>query len=159
MRTFRNQMQVKFELNFAEWPTSCGLEAGGGGVRTSKRSGGRNVLKICTILVLVFYYSSFRNTFTTAAFLFNKLTYKSSSYASTHCIHPSLLMTSWLTATVFPVKDLFCRKKRRKSTCLWKLLTTRRREGYEGGHFYEFQSRLKPVDLIEGLFTTQIFPI
>ena len=91
-------------------PTSWGF----GGVRTSKRSRGWNVFKICTIWVLVFYYSSLRNTFTTVAFLFNKLTYKSPSYASAHCIHPSLLMTSWLTTTVFSVSDLFCRKMSEK---------------------------------------------
>ena len=51
-----------------------------------------------------------KNKFTTVEFLFNKLTYKSSSYASTRCIHPSLLMSAWLTTIVFSVSALFCRK-------------------------------------------------
>ena len=50
------------------------------------------------------------NKFTTVEFLFNKLTYKSSSYASAHCINPSLLMSAWLTTIVFSVSALFCRK-------------------------------------------------
>ena len=63
MPTFRIQMRVKFELSFAEWTNqlgSFGGRGGGGwGVRTSKRSRGRNALKVYTIWVLVFYWKIF----------------------------------------------------------------------------------------------------
>ena len=55
------------------------------------------------------------NKFTTAAFLFNKLTYKYPSYASSHRIHQSFLILAWLmTTTVFPVSAIFCRKMTEK---------------------------------------------
>ena len=58
---------------------------------------------------------SLGNKFTTAAFLFNKLTYKYPSYASTHRIRQSLLILAWLmTTTVFPVSAIFCRKMTEK---------------------------------------------
>ena len=55
------------------------------------------------------------NKFTTAAFLFNKMTYKYPSYASSHRIHQSFLILAWLmTTTVFPVSAIFCRKMTEK---------------------------------------------
>ena len=54
------------------------------------------------------------------AFLFNKLTYKSLSYAATSCIHPSFLISAWLAKIVSPVSAIFCRKMSEKVNLLVK---------------------------------------
>ena len=85
-----NQMWVKCETCFAEWVNQPG-------VRTSKRGRGSKALKAYIIWALVLYW---KILFTeqihsySKAFLFNKkiFSYKSPSYASTPCIHPSFLI-------------------------------------------------------------------
>ena len=78
----RNQVRVKCEPSFAEWVNQPG-------VRTSKRGQGSKALKAYIIWALVLYWKIlFREQIHSysKAFLFNKLTYKTPSYASTPCI-------------------------------------------------------------------------
>ena len=118
-----------------------------GGIKTSKRGWGWKSLNAYTVWVLVFYWKIFFwGKITTVAFLFNKLTYKSPSYASTHCIHPSLLMSAWLTTIVVSVSALFCRKMsekvnlsmetyQKKGKAFWQVLKQAKACGFNLGVF------------------------
>ena len=111
MPTFTNQMRVKRELNFAEWANQLVSWRALSLPQVGSRAKGP--ASLCYLGPLVLYckilfgeqigkYSK--------AFLINKLTYKLLSYASAPCIHPSFLISVWLTTIVSPVSALFCRR-------------------------------------------------
>ena len=111
MPTFTNQMRVKRELNFAEWANQLVSWRALSLPQVGSRAKGP--ASLCYLGPLVLYckilfgeqigkYSK--------AFLINKLTYKLLSYASAPCIHPSILISVWLTTIVSPVSALFCRR-------------------------------------------------
>ena len=156
MPTFRNQMWVKYKLKYK----LCWV--GRPARRYGLQKGSRNIgPKDSTIWALVLYWKILfgEQINCSKGFLFNKLIYKSLSHVSTPCIHPSFLISAYLTTTASPenVKNVrMAEKCQRKSTCLWRLLSTRwKREGHDGEHFTEFSSPLG----LRGVFTRRIFPI
>ena len=93
------------------------------GIRTSKWGPGPKALKAYTIWALVLYWKiifgeQIHNC--SKIFLFNKLIYKSPSYASTRCIYPSFLIAAWLTTILSSVSALFYRKMLEKANLLLK---------------------------------------
>ena len=102
------------------------------GVRTSKRGPGPKALKAYTIWALVLYWKTIfgeqiHNC--NKIFLFNKLIYKSLSYASTRCIHPSFLISAWLTTILSSVSALFYRKMLEKVNLLLKTAHYKMKKG------------------------------
>ena len=92
-------------------------------------------------------------------FFFNKLTYKSPSYASTPGIHRSLLISAWLTFNVSPVSALLCRRTSSQPAFLdWSLALDKEMKGMKLRILESFQSWPKPVGL-SWFFPRWIFPI
>ena len=107
MPTFRNQMQVKCGISFAEWGNRAGVSA-------SKRVPGSKALKAYTNWAVVLYWKilfgeQIHNC--SNAFHFNILTYKS-CFNSFHS--SALPQSARLRTIVSPVNALFCRKMSEK---------------------------------------------
>ena len=102
------------------------------GVRTSKRGPEPKALKAYTIWALVLYWKTiFGEQIHNCSkiFLFNKLIHKSLSYASTRCIHPSFLISAWLTTILSSVSALFYRKMLEKVNLLLKTAHYKMKKG------------------------------
>ena len=112
MPTFTNQMRVKRELNFAEWANQLGSWRALSPPPPPSWVEGQRPCKLMLFGPLVLWKILFEEQIGkySKVFLINKLTYKLPSYASAPCIHPSFLISVWLTAIVSPVSALFCRR-------------------------------------------------
>ena len=111
MLTFTNQMRVKSELNFAEWTNQLVSWRALSLPQVGSRAKGP--ASLCYLSPLELYCKILFGEQIgkyTKTFLISKLTYKLSSYASAPCIHPSFLISVWLTTIVSPVSALFCRR-------------------------------------------------
>ena len=140
-------------------------------LRTSKRGPGLKTLKAYATWALVLYRKIFfreqiHNC--SKAFLFNKLTHKSSSNASAPCIHLCFPISVRLTTIVSPVKALFCRKmlekvslplktslyQMKKGTAwrcaFWRVFKAR---GFQGGfHWANFSNLRNAFASVTSLF-------
>ena len=105
MLTFRNEMRVKCEFSFAEWNDQLRVLR----VSISKCSSGWKPLESFHYLGRVLYCNFLLGDQIhdcSRIFLFSKLTYKFSSYASTPDMHPSFLISTKLTTNILPTITL-----------------------------------------------------
>ena len=85
-----------------------------------------------------------------AVFLFNKLIYKSLSYASTSVIHPPFLISTWVTTNVSPVAALFYKRMSQIFKLSWvdcSIPLDEEMKDIKVSILANFQSRVRPVGL------------